>query len=487
MKSVSEKSPSVVQKLLRRITSMKAATFFMLVAGSIGLGFVIVTPPFQGWDEREHFYRAYQVSEFNAKSEIVVAPNAANVPGSEAKGYGGEFPLSTVRGVESLHRNEDKEGVYNYALINDLNKDPADFDQSQAVRFDNTAIYSPAGYVPQSFAIFIVNVFKGSFIEALYLARVFGLLFWIALVYLSIRCIPIGKNVFLVLALNPVAIFLAATLSPDAMAGGFIALTAALLLRAANQKEKMSVGLIVTIGLLMLFAVLIKNVYLPVILLLFMLPRSVLEYKWKAAIMMLCIIAAFVWNISILSVAQSIPAYFGVTDPVGAAGQAHAILDNPIKFIAVVVWNIFGTNSILVSQTYVGIFDRNPVPDWVVFVWILTLISALCYKEETISLMKANIKKRIIWIFSGVATAITGLVIVSLYLGWSIIGDKDIVGVQGRYFIPISFLAIMPFILSSTYFTGTHKRVLDILIYAILPFGLIATVGSLLVRYTVGS
>lgn len=481
-----EEKPKLHQQIIHRMTSIRTATFFLIVGGIIGLSFVIVTPPFQGWDEREHFYRAYQVSQLNIKPDVVVAPNAANIPGSEAKGFGGLFPQTTVRGIDALHRNENKEGVYDYSLIGRLNQDPADFDQQRSVRFDNTAIYSPAGYIPQSLAIGVANVTNSSFVEAFYAARIAGLVFWLGLIYLAIRLVPVGKKVLLVLALNPVSLFLAATLSPDAAAFGFISLIIALLLKAVNSKQKMPMMTIVAVGLLMIATVLIKNVYLPIVLSLLLVPRSVMGIWWKVGIGVVAVMLALLWNLSIYSVTAGIPSYFGVMENIGAAAQLGNMIDHPLKFIGVVIWNVLGTNSILINQTYAGIFDRNPVPDWVVVIWLLSLTATVTYKEKTVEIMKRAVRKRISLTFAGVCLLIVGLIITSLYLGWSIVGDKDIIGVQGRYFIPISFLILVPLILSTKYFIGTHKTVRDTLVYAVLPVGLAATVASLSVRYVVG-
>lgn len=478
---------NLLQRIVDRITSIETATYFLIIGGIIGLGFVIVTPPFQGWDEREHFYRAYQVSQLNVKPDVVVAPNAANVPGSEASGFGGSFPQTTVRGVDALHRNENKEGVYDYSLIGRLNQRPTDFDQQRAVRFDNTAIYSPAGYIPQSLAIGAANATNSSFVVAFYAARIAGLVFWLGLMYLAIRLLPVGKKVLLVLALNPVSIFLAATLSPDAAAFGFISLVIALLLKVVNDKKKMSLAMTLTVGVLIVLTVLIKNVYLPVILSLLLVPRSIMGVWWKVGIGLIAGISALLWNISIYSVTAGIPSYFGVMDNIGATAQLENIIDHPLKFISVVVWNVLGTNSVLVNQTYAGIFDRNPVPDWVVFVWIVSLAAAVTCKEKTVELMKHAVRKRTSWVLAGVWFMTVGLIVTSLYLGWSIVGDKDIMGVQGRYFIPISFLILMPLILSTKYFIGTHKAVRNILVYLVLPVGLAVTVASLSVRYVIGT
>lgn len=486
MKEKEVQGQKLLQRIVSRIVSMETAAYFLIVGGIIGLGFVVVTPPFQGWDEREHFYRAYQISEANLKSDVVVAPNAANVPGSEAPGFGGSFPQTTVRGVDALHRNENKEGVYDYSLIGRLNQDAPDFDQQRQVRFDNTAIYSPAGYIPQALAIATANATGSSFIEAFYAARVLGLIFWLGLVYLAIRILPVGKKVLLVLALNPVSLFLAATLSPDAAAFGFISLIIALLLRATNDKKRMSIPIILGVGVLMVLTVLIKNVYLPIVLSLMLVPRSVMGNWWKIGIGFVAIMVALLWNMSIYSVTAGIPGYFGVTENIGAAGQVAHIANHPLHFIVVAMWNIFGTNSIIFNQTYAGIFDRNPVPDWVVLAWVITLVAVVNYKEKSVELMKRVIARRISCVLIAIWVLVTGLIITSLYMGWSIIGDRDIIGVQGRYFIPISFLILMPLVLSTKYFIGTHRTIRDILVFAVLPLGLIVTVVSLSVRYTVG-
>ncbi|MDB5160584.1 MAG: hypothetical protein JWO99_847 [Candidatus Saccharibacteria bacterium] len=465
--------------------ALKPTAWFLLIGGIIGLLFIIVTPPFKGWDEREHFYRAYQVSELTLRAQPVVAQTVTNLDSSISKGYGGTLPLHLTQMTQTLHLNEGEKGVYNYSLIVHYFSESPVYAPKQVVRFDNTAIYSPVGYIPQSIGINVAKLFSGSFVSGFYLARLAGLVVWLALLYVAIRIIPIGKKLFLALALNPVSIFLASTLSPDALATGMIAVLIAIAVKLIHENNKASFKTIVLIATLSLAIVLIKNVYIIVPLIILAVPRQYLGYKIKATIILVSVVVCLLWNVSIVHVTETIPSYFNVTEVIDSHQQIGLAIHNPLSFVSTMLLNIFGTNSIVINHTYAGIFDRNPVPDWVVFVWILTTAALIFANNEGLPSFTKHTRRRLTQVFIAVSAVLVLAIIASLYIGWTPVGSKTIIGVQGRYFIPITFLLAVPLLLYAKPVI-TKIRTQRVLLYIVLPIGLFTTVLTILIRYTGG-
>ncbi len=74
--------------------------------------------------------------------------------------------------------------------------------------FTNTALYSPVSYFPQAVSIFILNkIGDFSGLVIFFMGRLGGFLFWLTLVYFSIKITPIFKWVLLMIALFPMTIY----------------------------------------------------------------------------------------------------------------------------------------------------------------------------------------------------------------------------------------------------------------------------------------
>lgn len=476
---------SRIKSLLK---GMSLASIFLVVSSVIGIGLAVVTPPFQGWDESEHFLRAYQVSEFNIRSEQVIAPNASGLKGTVGLGYGGTLPRAVVDSVGDLRFNEDAKGKYLFSKLTLPAKNNTNYGDKISVRFDNTAIYSPVAYLPQAIGIGFAKVFTDSTVVMMYTARLAGLTMWVGMIYLAMRLISETRvqRVFFVLALNPVAIFLAVTISPDGVATAVVGLATAIVLAVRRKTIDNQNSLVYLLILLLTMLVLVKNVYAPVALLIFLVPKHLLSIYVKIATVVLMVSLSLLWNISVASITPFIPSYFALPYYVNAGEQVSFILHNPIKYLFIMVWNIFGTGSLLLNLDYVGIFLSNSLPDWVVITW-LACLGYVVFTSRTAKELPVRLKDRIIEqrLYVLIYAVVSVLILTSLYVGWSVVGDKDISGVQGRYFIPLGYL------LAACVSVAGFKRVRvghrhDVYVFGTLVLGLIVTVGSIFVRYNVG-
>ena len=91
--------------------------------------------------------------------------------------------------------------------------------QSGIVRreLDTKSVYSPALLLPQALAMRLLE--RGEDTPALllfYACRFSSLLSYLFLAWMAIRLLPFGKWILMVLALAPMCLFQAATVSPDA-------------------------------------------------------------------------------------------------------------------------------------------------------------------------------------------------------------------------------------------------------------------------------
>lgn len=467
----------LIKYVISEIKIFSPEYIFLIIGTVFGLCFLFATAPLQAFDETEHFFRSYQVSELDFLSNKTNAPNVAGV--SDGTGYGGNIPVSVVDTASSLRwgiqtESGAKKGSFiKSRLITGL-KVPLNSSVKKEVRFDNTAIYSPAGYIPQSLGIEFGKILNLGPVYLIYLGRLANLIVWLALIFVAIRITPVGKWVFGAIALNPASIFLAPTLSPDTFASGVIALSVALVLYWRAKDTKLSRKSVVLLTALFTTLVLIKNVYAPIALILLTLPSSVMKNRLKVGIIAALALASVVWNIQVLPVTSGIPSYFGVAEHVSAIDQIHFIINNFYSFIKILAWNIIGSPSVLVPYQYASVAADNVIPYWSVVLWMFALVLTFLIRSETIVRRVVTTRLRLIFASSVVLIAIA--IMISLYLGWSPVGSKMMSGIQGRYFIPISFILMPVFINQGIYINDSKKAMR-------LAYGAIAVsiVGALLV------
>jgi len=182
----------------------KSSQFFSpaIVLISLGLIFGLVLCVFipygAGFDEEQHAIRIFDISGFH------LFPNRPVSQGNYAPAE-----------------------LYSLAYYNQEFRLPAFYqfkDEFVSTKIDwqnmvdgiTTATYFPLIYFPQAFVAGLVwRVFNLPIIPAIILMRIAGLLFYLFICYLTLRLLPIGKWIFVVLALTPTMIFQASTLSAD--------------------------------------------------------------------------------------------------------------------------------------------------------------------------------------------------------------------------------------------------------------------------------
>ena len=141
------------------------------------------------------------------------------------------------------------------------------------VRLTNSAHYNPVPYLPQVFAITIPRLFQVRPMFLLYAGRLGNLFIWILFIYLAIGFTPVAKWLFTMIALLPMSVFQASSLSPDAMTTSlaFLLITSIFRLAFDDSRKIKSFDLLL-IALISVLLALSKNVYFFLTLLVFLIP-----------------------------------------------------------------------------------------------------------------------------------------------------------------------------------------------------------------------
>ena len=270
---------------------------------------------------------------------------------------------------------------------------------------------------------------------------VFGLIF-----FLAIRLTPVGKNFLALLGLVPVNIQSANSMSADALALALtVALAAFVLAMRYNEKGVMQKRQLACMYALTGFLCLCKVVYMPFCLLLFLIPKERFKSRKNYWFHVVCagamiLILSFGW----LAIASG---YLCESQPgVDTAAQLVGILKNPVAFVLTFVRSLdnFGVTYLTEMMGSNLGWLNIPVCSLLALGYLLILVLQVSGNDD-MSGNRLDLPAKSL--LGGVSLLVFALIFVTLYGQWTAYGYDKILGVQGRYILPLLFpltLALKP-------------------------------------------
>lgn len=412
---------------------------FLFLATVFGVLFVVLVPPFQAIDEVTHYWRAYQIAGLEIMPSKVV--NGA--------GVGGALPDSVRKtSAELLADPHDPNYKYGWDEFYSYTNQPLMRQKSSIQTFEGSSVYPPTVYLPQSIGIGLTKVFDLAPIFSLYFGRLFNLASWIAICYIAIKIVPVAKWAFLVLALLPMTLSQAASVSADAPTNALALLMVALFIKFSLQKRLVTNRQLLLLGTITILLAFTKPSYAVLSLLLLAFPvsrfGSLRRYvKSMAAIIGGSLAISLIWTyvvkefVKIMQIAQS-------GHQADLKEQFIFVLQQPFHFIEA-LFNAYLTpySDVMVTQ-FIGVFGWGDVflPLWATIGGYVLVAMALLSSErmgEAFSkFSKPIILSVIILALVAIATA--------LYFSFTPVGAEVVGGLNGRYLWPISLLLVLLFL-----------------------------------------
>ena len=449
---------------------------FIVLAAAFGLLFVFLTPPFQVPDEPNHFYRAFQISEGQFTSVKQEGDIGGRVPTSLVQAVRTYVPLIFVPGERMLLED----------LLNSW-RQPLKPDERQFASFPNTAHYSPVPYLPQALGIRIGKTFNLPPVALLCLGRIFNLACWSFLVFVAIRLTPVYPWLLALLALMPMSLFEAASMSADAVTNGLAFLTIAGFYRCAFDRTqgvgKKELLTLTAVTVLLSFS---KTAYFPALGLFLLIPMVKLGSckRYFAAFALLVganILALAAWsyfgdvaaNLHLLETRLS---PFPDTDHLRQLRFILADLPRYAEILGRTAINQFTG----LSWQFVGILGwlDTPMP-WIFVQGGFGLLFFCGIFENRKDVDIRNYNKGILCLYA-IGTGV--LMATMLYMTWTPVGAAEIRGLQGRYFIPVA-PAFFALFYNRSLSLGNRKKYLPPLITAGILVLLLGAAGTLTRRY----
>lgn len=414
----------MAKKLLENVkklyTGGKLENKFLLVAIILGILFIVVLPPGQSPDDINHYRRAYAISK-----GVLVAGERIDDDGA----VGSSLPIE-IEGLEKLPSKGSYERVGEAIFSGDSGEET-----EQA--YTSAALYNFVCYLPQALGALVGRVLNFSVMGTAYLMRIFNFVVWVLLMYFAIKILPKFKIMAVFVALFPITLQEATSLSPDALTIGLSFFLVAYVLNLAYSKkgvmEKHEIGILYALAILI---GLCKIVYFPLVLLYLVIPEERFGSK-KRRWMHLGIIAGVSVLINLVWLAFSSGLLTETNPGVDSKEQLLGIVKNPFRYLVTILKTINAQWQLWLYNMFgilIGAFSFNLpgilfVPSFAIFVLLLA------QRDESLELKKFDR-----CIFMTTFFSIVFLIFTSLYLQWTAVGASQVDGIQGRYFLPILML-----------------------------------------------
>lgn len=411
----------IIKKIEQKDINIKKEKVFLITALVIGTIFCFINLVFTKYDEHSHFWRAYELST-----------------GHIISGKKNIIPESVFDVIINKDGVYEIEGKASYSkTIENLKKD-LDTSKKSERMVGAAATYSPFNYLPQIVGITIGRVLKLNPVIIGMLGRFTNLLAYVLLIYFSIKLLPKEKwkNILMCVALLPMSIDLAASMSPDTVIISTSIFLVSYILNVKFKKEKVSYKDALIIGIFTMIPSICKVVYLPFLLLPLLIPKEKygnkkqMIIKWLI-IILITLIPIGIWNMIpnknieiAIRTSTTEQLYFTLSDPMRDLYTAENTL-----------WNETGEY----IKTMVGGWN-TPMLTTFLFLFILLLET---FKEDSEEDSNYKLSKKDYIVLNVINIIISLLIFAGLYVGWTRAQFTIVEGVQGRYFLPILFTSLL--------------------------------------------
>lgn len=395
--------------------------FVLMALLLFGAIFAIVTPPFQVPDEPAHFYRAYRVSEGHL--DLLPPPGhlVAPLPASLLRLGGeifGDLPFHPERKTSS--------GAILAAF-----RIPLAPERREPMAFANG--YACVSYLAPAIGIAAGRLLGAPPLALLYLARLTNLLWGAVAIAFAVRRLPAFAWLAAMVALTPMALSLLGSSSGDVtiLASSFLLVSTVARLAWGTAEARRSDLVLLVVASAVLCAS--KPPYLPLALLALLIPAARFPRGRRAAFLLLHLglsLLAAAWP-----VVTSRPSGFGRSEGgVDAGRQIHDSLLHPFHFLGVVIRDYAAHSPRYLGQLVgkLGWLDvQVPIPFLVVY---LAVLLALVFLDTSPRIEPRPWQRGI-----AAVAVLAGMVLVSAsqYATWTPYGADFVLGIQGRYFLPL--------------------------------------------------
>ena len=443
--------------------SVSFEKLFVILALFFGFLYVFILPPFQSVDEGAHFFRTYQIS-----TGRFISKNNDGVVGDTLPKSLSEFYDLYVPFIKNIDRKTDLNNVKRDFNLK-LNENDTIY-----TMFVNTSLYSPVCYISQLPGVVAGKILDLPLAAIYYLGRLSNLFSYCLLVFFALRITPFFKAPMMLLALMPMSLSLAGAYTCDVAVLGLNFLWIAVILKVLTER-KISNKWLISLAILAFLITLTKS-YILLLPLIFLLPVKIFKNKKEylsslISIFTLVAVAGIAWTFSTKGLSLNMGNQGANPDLQMTLIKAH-----PRQYLCVLIKTFFVKTPRLLI-TMIGVLGwQDTKLDWITYI-TYPILMYFAVVADNFNFQLEKWQKILIGL---VLIAGTILTYTSLYIMWTPVGNSVVLGLNGKYFIPL----MLPFCLlfKKNYGTYNFDKVKCIIVIALILI-LLSSELSLLHRF----
>lgn len=361
-------------------------------------------------DEREHFSRAFEISQGHLVSEY----------NAELDTWGRRLPFSP-----DLLR-----------AVGNGSSEPRLGDEEAFVPFREKSVYAPVSYLPQAVGIFVARLFTDSISSIANAGRFVNWLCVTLLLFFAVRLLPRGKEFLALALLLPLNVYEAVLLAPDGQVVALSSLMIAVTLHLRHvQETPLSKRQLALLYSLAIWLSLCKLVYLPLCLVYLLIPRERFRKKngklFHSLIMAAVVLAL---NLGWLGASAS-----NVQRPGTDSGlQLAYVLGHPLRYLLTLMNTLADRWLVLLKGLLGARFgDYNLPPaafSTTLIVWLGGLALACLLVKGCLKKLAGSFWRERLC-FGSMIFVTAMLIALAEYLYWNAPYAERIDGMHGRYFL----------------------------------------------------
>ena len=434
---------------LRSYLSDKPENIYLPVGIAFALVFCLLVPvdTSVSWDDQIHYDRAVAISylfspEYTEADRVMLNPDPSLAGGYSApsEGY-----ISYLCSLEQLSKIEFEKCVGPVSSLG-----------------FNTLSYQAIGYLPMAFGLWLSRLLHLSFVATFLLGRLFNAVFFMALVYLGMSRLRVGKAVVIVFSLLPTVVFLSASYSYDPWCIGWLLYG---FLRYISWHQHPSFKMSGREAVIVISAFALgcgpKAIYFPIFFILLFVPHSFFASKkqmngYRTAVVGISIAVLATFLAPFLYNGPGSGDDRGGSD-VNSTAQVSWILANPISYVYVIASFLKDYLSPASSSGYTDVIVYLSPASLRSFPLAALLIFAVVDNGGATHLYSG-------WRYKVAAALLlvgtTALISTALYISFTPVAHYTVNGCTARYLLPIiAPILILGFNLKSVY--GGSRTVLN--------------------------
>ena len=438
--------------LIRKQWSLERV--FVVCSLALGVLFAAVLPPLSAPDEVAHYISAYQVSN------RLMGKTAADEDGRvliRAQDAWVE-DLEDVLADDGSGRTSDRDSAvlgqmvtqYTYGEIRGGGKaaEAPGGGNFAAVSGDGVAVsYQPAvhttplAYAPQAVGITLARALGLGSIGLLFLGRLFNLLFYTGMGYLTMRRMPFGKEVVFGVGLLPMTLNLVSSMSYDVMILAMTAYFTAVCLDLAYRAERVRLLDVAVLALVMAVMGPCKMVYGVIAGLCLLIPVKKFGGWGRWLLAAAAVLGAFALAMLVVN-SQTVALYTGIQDRhviwADEPGYSFAqLIHSPLLVLKMCYSTLVWQGGELFSGMIGGsLGNMDPVLNtpYIIVLGLAFILLMLVLRKPGESLKISGGQR--VWIWA-ICLICLGALMFSMLLAWTPVSASFIRGVQGRYLLPL--------------------------------------------------